>query len=157
MNGINWILKFKMILSYIFKKNILKFIKPTTNNIPDCQNLKGIKYLTTFWLGLTHLHEHKFKNNIQDTLNPLCTCGYDVKNTCNFLIHCPNFLSKRSTLLSKITNIDSNILNHTDSTVTKTFLFGNPKYSNEVNLQIWNARIDFILTSKRIDKPLLNL
>ena len=55
----------------IFKKNILKFIRPTANNIFCCHNLKGIKYLTRLRPGLSRLHEHKFKNNFQDTLNPL--------------------------------------------------------------------------------------
>ena len=63
----------------IFKKNILKFIRLTANNIFGCHNLKGIKYLTRLRLGLSHLYEHKFKNNFQDTLNPLCTCSCDVE------------------------------------------------------------------------------
>ena len=92
-------------------------------------------------VGLSHLYEYKFKNNFQDALNPICTCGCDVKNTCHFLLHCPNFLSERNTLLNKITNNDS-----------KTLLFGNSKYSNEINLQSLNASIDFILTSKRFDE-----
>ena len=87
-------------------------------------------------------------------MNPLCACGYDIENTCHFLLHCPNFLTERNTLLNKITNIDSNILNQADATITKTL--GNSKYSNEINLQILNASVDFILTSKRFDEPLLN-
>ena len=114
----------------IFKRNILKFIKPTTNNIFDCHNLKGIKFI------YSQPYEHKSKNNFQDTLNPLCTCGCNVEKTCHFLLHCPNFLTERNTLLNKISNIDSNIINQADATITKTLLFGNSKYSNEVNLQI---------------------
>ena len=67
-------------------------------------------------------------------MNPLCACGYDIENTCHFLLHCPNFLTEVNTLLNKITNIDSNILNQADATITKTLLFGNSKYSNAVNL-----------------------
>ena len=132
-----------------FKKNTLKFLRPTANNIFGCHNLKGIKYFMRLQLGLIHLHEHKFKNNFQDTLNPLCTCGCDVENM-SLLLHCPNFLSERNTLLNKITNIDSNILNQADATVTKALPFDNTKYSNEINLQILNASINFILTSKRL-------
>ena len=73
-------------------------------------------------LGFSHPHEHKFKNNIQDTLNPLCACGSDVENTCHFFLYCPNSLGERNTLLNKITNIDSNILNQADATATKTRL-----------------------------------
>ena len=86
----------------------------------------------------------------------LCICGYDVENTCQSLCHCPNFLAERNTLLNKITNTDSNNLNQVDATITKTLLFGNLKYSNEVNLQILNASIHFTLTAKRFDEPLLN-
>ena len=95
-------------------------------------------------------------NNFRDTLNPLCTCGWDVEITCHFLLHCPNFFIETNALLKKITNIDSNILNHADATITKTLLFGNSKYSNEINLQILNVSVDFILTSKILDEPLLN-
>ena len=140
----------------IFKNNMLKFIRPIANNIFGCHNLKGYKYLMRLRLGLSHLNEHKFKNDFQNASNPHCTCGCNVENTCHFLLHCPNFLTERNTLFNKITNIDSNILNQADATITKTLLFGNSKYSSEINLQILNVSIDFILTSKRFDEPLLN-
>ena len=62
-------------------------------------------------------------------------------------------VSLKDTLLNKITNIDSNILNQAAAAITQTLLFGNSKYSNEVNLQILNAIIDFILIFKRFDEP----
>ena len=63
----------------------------------------------------------------------------------------PNFLAERNSLLEKITHIDRNIFYEADAT---TLIFGNPKYSNEVNLQILNAGIDFILTPKRFNEKL---
>ena len=156
LSGINWTLKFNTPSLNIFKKNILKFIRPTVNNICGFHNPKGIKYLTRLRLGLNQLYEHEFKNNFLNSLNPLCTCGCHVENTCHFLLHCPNFLTERNTLLNKITNIDSNILNQAGTTITKTLVFDNSQYSNEINLKILNASIEFILTSKRFDEPLLN-
>ena len=35
--------------------------------------------------------ENKFKHNLQDTLNPLYSCGNDVESTKHFLLHCPQF------------------------------------------------------------------
>ena len=102
--------------------HILKFIRPTTNNMFGSHNLNGIKYLTMLQIGLNHLHEHKFKNNFQDTLNPLCICGCDVENTCHFLLHCSNFLNERNTVLGKTANIDCNLLNQAEATTTKTLL-----------------------------------
>ena len=98
-----------------------------SRDIFGCHNLKRIKYLTRLRLGLSHLYEHKFKINFQDTLHPLCTCSCDVENTCHFLLHCSNSLTERNTLLKKISNIDSNILNQADATITKTLLFGNSR------------------------------
>ena len=99
-----------------------------------------------FRFGLSHYHEHDLKNNFQDTLKPLCTRSCDVENTYHFLNHCTNFHAEKNTALpNKITNKSS-----------RCYLeFGNSKYSNGVNLQIINASIDFVLTSKIFDEPLL--
>ena len=118
-----------------------------------CHNLKGIKYLTSLQLGLSHLYEHEIKITSKIS-NLLCTCGCDVENACHFLPHWPNS-SLKETLLNKITEI-TNILNQADAAVTKTLPFGNLKYFGEVNLQILNVIIDFTLTSKRFDEPHLN-
>ena len=68
-----------------FKKNLLKFIRPSPNSEFNCHNCEGIKCLTRPHLDLSHLHEHKFKHSFQDTLNPFCLCGLDVEtNTFSF-------------------------------------------------------------------------
>ena len=90
-----------------------------------------------------------------------CICGCDMENTCHFLLHSHNLSAERNTVLNKITNDDSNILNQVDTAVTKIILFGNWNYSNEVKLQILSIYFKvsnrlFILTSKRFNKPLLN-
>ena len=45
----------------IFGKSILKFIRPSSNSLFNCHNLKGIKFITRLRLGLGHLCENKFK------------------------------------------------------------------------------------------------
>ena len=45
----------------VFKKEILKFIRPSFNSFYNCHNPIGIKYITRSRLGLSHLWEHKFK------------------------------------------------------------------------------------------------
>ena len=62
----------------VFKSNILKFIRPSSNSFFDCHNPIGINYITRIRLGLSHLREDKFKHSFQDTLNPICNCGNDV-------------------------------------------------------------------------------
>ena len=48
----------------------------------------------------------------------------------DFLLHSPNFLAERNDPFNKITNLNNDILNEADATVTKTFLLGNLKYFN---------------------------
>ena len=71
-----------------FKGNILKFIRHSENNVFVCSNLKGIQLLTRVRLGLSHLREHKFKHNFQDTINPTWNYGEGIETSCHYLLHC---------------------------------------------------------------------
>ena len=82
----------------IFKKSLLKFIRPSGNSVFSCQNLRGVKLLTRLRLGLSHLREHKFKHDFQYTLNPVCSCGNNIETLAHFLLHCPHCCNE--TLLS---------------------------------------------------------
>ena len=108
----------------LFKTNILKFIRPSPNSVYNCHNPKGLKFITRLRLGLSHLREHKFKHSFQDTINPLCSCGLDIESTEHFLLHCPQFVNERRTLLSTIGNINYKLLENTDSNLyVYIFLF----------------------------------
>ena len=63
----------------IFKNLILKFIRPEPNRICSTQNFEGLKLLTRVRLGLSHLADHKFRNNFQYCLNPTCRCGQEIE------------------------------------------------------------------------------
>ena len=97
-----------------FEKKLLNFIQPCANSIFDIHNLLGIKLLVKLRLGLSHLHEHKFKYCFQDTLNPLCKCCKDIESTIHFFPTAPTFLflGKPS---QKIRNIDDSILSQRQS------------------------------------------
>ena len=83
----------------ILKKNILKFVCSSENRVDNCHKAKEIKLLTRFRVGLSHFREHKFKNNFQDTLNPICNCREDIETTSRYLLHCPDYLHERNFLL----------------------------------------------------------
>ena len=65
----------------IFRKSILKFIRPSANSFFNYHNPKEIKFITRLRFGLSHLREHKFKHSIQDSLNPFYSCGLDIEST----------------------------------------------------------------------------
>ena len=140
----------------IFKSKILKFIRPTADSIFGCHNPIGIKLLTRLRLGLSHLREHKFKHGFQDTLNPLCSCGKEVEATFHFLLLCPNYSEERLTLLSKIRNINPNILENTNSQTTQLFLYRDKNFTASTNFVILSSTIEYILATKRFDEPLVH-
>ena len=55
----------------VFRKALLDFIRPTANSTFGTNDVSGLKLLTRLRVGFSHLREHKFKHNFQDTLNPL--------------------------------------------------------------------------------------
>ena len=73
----------------VFKTNILKFIRPSSNSVYNCHNPRGICLITRLSFSISHLREHKFNHGFQDTINPLCSCGNDVEATEHFLLYCP--------------------------------------------------------------------
>ena len=118
---------------FIFKKKLLKFIRPSGNSIFRCHNPKGIKLLTRLRLGLSHLREHKLKHGFLDSFNPIYICGLNIETSNYFLLHCSNYSSERSTFLSIIKNIDTNILNKNDLKVTETLLYGDSSLDDTNN------------------------
>ena len=106
------------------------------------------------WLGLNHLQEHKFKRSFQDSLNPLCNCGLDIKLTAHFLFHCLKYITERRTLLSTTENIDNNLLDPSQTIFIKTLLFGSNSFDTNANTNIFNATIAYVLLTKRFEKPL---
>ena len=139
----------------IFKKSILKIIRPKANSIFDIHNPLGVKLLTRLRLGLSHLHDHKFKYNFQDCLNPLCICGVDVEDTKHFFLHCNNYNQERQTLFDMIARVKNDFLNLNESELLNLLLYGHLALTFLENREILNASIMFILASKRFDGPLI--
>ena len=132
-----------------FKKKLLNFIWPFANSIFDIHKPLGIKLLTRLHLGLSPLHEHKFRHCFQDILNPLCECAKDIESTMHFFLHCTNFLIPRQTLFQKIRNIDDNILSQSETQLTQTLLYGNQNYHPSIIRLIINSTIEYIISIER--------
>ena len=132
-----------------FKKKLLIFIQPCANSIFDIHNLLEIKLLTRLRLGLSHLHEHKFRHCFQDTLNPLCECSKDIESTMHFFLHCTNFLIPRQTLFQKIRNIDDSILSQSETQLTQNLLYGDQNYHSSINRLIIILTIKYLISTER--------
>ena len=138
-----------------FKKSILQFIGPSPSSTYNCFNKKGIKHITRLRLGLSHLCDHKFKHGFLDSLNPICSCRLDVETTCHYILHCPNFTNERSILLSIVLTINESSLTSCDASVVKALHNGDKSLDLETKTLILNAALDFVLSSKGFDGPLI--
>ena len=108
----------------LLKKVFFKFIRPSSNSIFNCHSLNGIDLITRLRLVLSHLCGYKFRCNFQDTFNPICSCGDDIETTWHYLLHCPNYLDERRTLLGNLQCIGENIYDKNDSQISELLLFG---------------------------------
>ena len=138
----------------MFKKELLKFIRPEPNSTYNINDTKGLKLLTRLQLGLTYLGDHKFSHNFQDCVSPMCYCGQDIETTTHFLLHCPSHHSARKTLFDKINQVSGTILGQSDSIITKILLFGDNKLDFETNRVFLMSTIEFISLTERFSCPL---
>ena len=114
-----------------------------------------IELLTRLRVGLSHLREHKFRHNFQDSLDPFCNCGRHIETTIHFFLHCSNYSNQRKTLFEKISNIKRSLLNQNDSIIVETLLFGSTGLNDEENACIIESTIEYIITTERFITPLL--
>ena len=66
------------------------------------------------------------------------------------------FLSFRKEILSKIRNINRNILENTNSQITQFFLYGDKDFTASTNFIILSSTIEHILATNRFDEPLFH-
>ena len=111
----------------VFKRVILKFIRPEPNQVFNFDSSEGLKFITKIRLGLSHLVDHKFRHNFQDCVNPICSCGQETETSTHSLLHCFNYHCARQSLFEKKNEIDSSILKQNEQFITKLLLFGNEK------------------------------
>ena len=139
----------------IFKKIILSFIRPSPNSIFNCHNPTGIKILSQLRLGLSHLIEYKFKYSFQDSLKLFSSCGKgEVETSSHYLLYCSNYSEELLAFLNTLKNIDTSILQQSDSKFTRILLFDDTSLGNNKNTFILDATIDYIIFTGRFDEPL---
>ena len=101
-----------------------------SNSIYNIHNPLGVKCLARLRIRFTHLKDHKFKHNFQDSVDPMCNCSSGIETTIHFFLHCANFNIQRQTLIDKIATIDVNILTKNEDSIANTLLFGKPNSEN---------------------------
>ena len=70
-----------------FKSSILNFVRPRENSVFVVHDINGLKLLTRLTMNFSHLNEHKFRHNFNDTINPLGPCRKEPE-TLHYLLRC---------------------------------------------------------------------
>ena len=70
------------------KPSILNFDRPRENSVFEVHDIKGVKLIARLRLDFSHLNEHKFRHNFNDTINPMCSYGKESETTPHYLLRC---------------------------------------------------------------------
>ena len=138
-----------------FKRAIYDFVRPKPVSTFRLNNRPGVVLLTRLRVGFSHLREHKFRHGFQDTVNPFCDCQTNsIETTEHYLLQCSNFPNERLNLFGDLQNLGIDIfpLNHVS--FCRILLYGDPLLSDNLNRDMLNCVIKFILNSQRFSGPL---
>ena len=67
----------------------------------------------------SHFCDHKFRQNFQDCVYLISTCGQDIGNITHLLVHCPSHHYKRKNLFPTMHEISEKISEQSDSTIRR--------------------------------------
>ena len=84
---------------------MLKFIRLEPNQTFNGDSSENLKFLTRIRLGLSHSADHKFRHNIQDCVNAVCSCDEEIETSIHFFLQCSSYHCTRQTLFEKIKKI----------------------------------------------------
>ena len=70
-------------------------MRPIPNTVYNIHNPLGVEYLTRLRIGLSHLREHEFRYNFQDSIDPMCSCSSGTETAIHFFHHWETFNTQR--------------------------------------------------------------
>ena len=138
-----------------FRHAILDFIGPNATPLFKINRLLDFFFLTQLKVGFIHLREHKFRHGFLDIVDPICSCRTNaVENTELHILNCSNFSNQPTSLFDDLRNIGINYGPLDSSALSWMLLFGNAKFSDNVNSGIIYAVIRFIESTNRFSRSI---
>ena len=118
------------------KITLIKVIRTKENSVLGVSDIYGIKLLTRLKLNFSHLNEHKFRQNCNDTINLMCNCGAATETTIHYLLRCRLYSVQRAWLLNGVYKLDSTLQNSSEDQLLTVLLHGSEKFVLNVNKEI---------------------
>ena len=104
-----------------FKVKILNFIRPKGNSVFDIHDNSGIKLLSRLRLNFSHLNEHKFGYNFNNTVDSMCTCGREPETRLHYLLCCNLYSTQKLELLNKVCILNLSLKNYSNEKLLNIF------------------------------------
>ena len=137
----------------IFWWSLLNFTWPSASKVYNINDMISIKLITRLRLCFSHLSDHKFKHNFQDTLNMFCSCSIEIESTSHYFLHCHFFGALWATLMKNLRNTDSDHPTLRAENLTNILLYDNQLYDDKTNQIILMHKIRYIKDSQRFNEP----
>ena len=107
-------------------------------------------------VGPSHLCEHKFRHNFNDTIDPFCLCGTnDLETSEHFLLRCPNYAYLRLKLFDNLRNNHISLLPLQNHLIVQILLFASENYDSTANKIIISSVMEFIIKSRSFEDALI--
>ena len=107
-----------------FRLSILNFVRPRENSFSAVHEVNCLKLLNRLRLNFSHLNEHKFRHNFNDTINPICSWGKEPETTLHYLPRCNFYSIYRLELLNDICALNHSLKNISEENLLKMLLYG---------------------------------
>ena len=133
----------------VFKSKSLAFIQPVQRSIYSVFSPQGLKFLTRLRLGMSHLKKQRFRQRLNNCINPLCSCSLEVENTLHFFLHCLNYSTFRTGLMNKVNQMDENFSHLCDDSKISLLLHSDLRFDCKKNNFVLSASINYILKTER--------
>ena len=127
----------------------MSFICPVQTNIYNIFGPKGLTFLTCLRLSLSHLNKHRFRQNFQDCLHPLCSCSLEVEDTSHYLSGCHHFSHHRVVLINSVKSFCDNFDSMSDKVKEYLLLYCDSRFNEKKNKVILKATINYIKNAER--------
>ena len=122
-----------------FNKTILDFIRSKENSIYAIHDISGLKLLTRLRLNFSHLNERKLRHNFKDTINPMCSCGFEPESTDHYLLRCKLYTDLRLDY-----TIRQSLKNFSEDQLVNVWLFGSENFTLDTSANIVRHTIEFL-------------
>ena len=94
------------------------------NSVFGNSDIYGINLFTHLRLNFSHLNEHNFRHNFNNTINPMCNCGADTERTIHYLLRSQLYSVQPVELFNDIYKLNFRLQNSSEDQLLSVLLYG---------------------------------